>query len=211
MTDERTIADNMALAAHLWPHYVWHAEMRDLWVNALKGLRQDLVAQAMRDIRADYTSREPEVKWIRARYGLLYGERHPVMPRTRENATHTWHVSWQRTSKHGVPGAWFGCRTDSRDDAERLAKMHGGRVANMDAESDQVTEHDLNCEQQAALEVIEALPREAVERALSRCRSAGFCKDKLPPRVREWPRMAVLAVHAAHMLPAKENGNGTKP
>ena len=88
--------------------------------------------------------------------------------------------------------------------AERIAKANRGRVTNMDANDDQVTEHELHREHMDALALIESMPREQIEAHITRLRSVGFCKDKMPSRVREWPRMAVLAVHAAHQLASKE-------
>ena len=204
MTETRTITDNMRLVAELWPHYEFTPSMSDLWTQSLKGLRQDVLEEAIRLTRRAYSSREPELKWVDERYRTLYSERHPTIPTTRQNATQTWHVSWQATSRHGVPGAWYGCRTDTREEAERIAKANTGRVTNMDANADQVTEYELHREHLDALALIEAMPREQVEAHIARLRSVGFCKSKLPSRVREWPRMAVLAVHAAHTLASKE-------
>ena len=201
----RTISDNIQMVTELWPHFEFTPAVRGLWTQSLKDLRQDVLEEAIRLTRRAYSSREPEIKWVDERYRTLYSERHPTIPQTRENATQTWHVSWQRTSRHGVPNAWYGCRTDTREEAERIAKANRGRVTNMDANDDQVTEHELHREHMDALTLIESMPREQIEAHLTRLRSVGFCKGQLPSRVREWPRMAVLAVHAAHQLASKES------
>jgi len=74
----------------------------------------------------------------------------------------------------------------------------------MDANADQVTEHELHREHEDALALLESMPRERIEAHLVRLRSLGWCKGKLPSRFREWPRMAVLAVHAANQVASKE-------
>ena len=198
MSDTRTITDNMRLVAELWPHCAFTPSMTDLWTQSLKDLRQDVLEEAIRLTRRAYSSREPEIKWVDERYRTLYSERHPTIPQTRENATQTWHVSWQRTSKHGVPGAWYGCRTDTREEAERIAKANGGRVTNMDANADQVTEHELHREHVDAVALIESLPRETVVSLVDRLRSVGFVSRQLPGRVCDWPRVAALTVCAEY-------------
>lgn len=203
MTQVLTIHDSMGLAEQLWPNANWTAALKELWIGVLKDLRQDILADAMREVRAEYTSREPELKWVRAKYGALYEQRHPLI-RTRENGTNTWHVSWQRTSKHGVPRAWYGCRVQAEDEAARLAKQQGGKATCMDGDAEQVTEHELREEHRQALAVIFKLPRPEVEAILARLRSVGFCKDQLPAQLRDWPRMAVLAAYAAHTLRQQE-------
>ena len=202
MNETQDITATMALAEQLWTHANWTPALKELWIDALKGLRQDLLAQAMRDVRSEYTSRDPELKWVRARYGALYEQKFPNI-RTRENGTRTWHVSWQRTSKHGVPNAWYGTRADTQEHAERIARENGGKVTCMDPDADTVTEHEVREAHRAALAALSDMPRAQVEGLLERLRSIGFCKGKLPARLRDWPRMSVLAVHAEFQLQRK--------
>ena len=89
MTQVLTIHDSMALAEQLWPNANWTAALKELWIGVLKDLRQDILADAMREVRAEYTSREPELKWVRAKYGALYEQRRPLI-RTREKGTNTY-------------------------------------------------------------------------------------------------------------------------
>ena len=192
--------DNIALAHALWPNASWTQQLTALWRDRLGGLNQELVTEAIKTTKPKYASHQPEIKWVLERYAELYEQRHPTFGRdSRENATPTWHVSWQRTSKHGVPGAWYGKRCASREEADDLAQSMGGRAICMDPTVDPFSEIETRREVEAARVTLTELGRERVGALLERIRSVGFCKPQLPGRVCDWPRMAVLAVYAEHL------------
>ena len=207
---QESVADNIALAEQLWTHFAWTPALREVWIERLKGLKQHIVRQALKEVRAMYTSREPELKWVLARCGELTAQQHPEPNESRQNATATWHVSWTRTSKHGVPNAWYGCRVQSRGEAEALARQMRGNCCAIDVREDPYSEMETRQEVEHARRVLADLPRERVASMVDRLRSIGFVTQKLPPQFREWPRMAVLTVHAEY-LNQQERSNGKKP
>jgi hypothetical protein len=207
---QESVADNIALAEQLWTHFAWTPALREVWIERLKGLKQHIVRQALKEVRAMYTSREPELKWVLARCGELTAQQHPEPNESRQNATATWHVSWTRTSKHNVPNAWYGCRVQSRAEAEALARQMRGNCCAIDVRDDPYSELETRQEVEHARRVLADLPRERVASMVDRLRSIGFVTQKLPPQFREWPRMAVLTVHAEY-LNQQERSNGKKP
>jgi hypothetical protein len=196
---QESVADNIALAEQLWTHFAWTPALREVWIERLKGLKQNVVRQALKEVRAMYTSREPELKWVLARCGELTAQQHPEPNESRQNATATWHVSWTRTSKHGVPNAWYGCRVQSRAEAEAIARQMRGNCCAIDVREDPYSEMETRQEVEHARRVLADLPRERVASMVDRLRSIGFVTQKLPPQFREWPRMAVLTVHAEYL------------
>jgi hypothetical protein len=196
---QESVTDSIALAEQLWTHFAWTPALREVWIERLKGLKQSVVRQALKEVRAMYTSREPELKWVLARCGELTAQQYPEPNQSRQNATSTWHVSWKRTSKHGVKDAWYGCRVQSREEAEALARKVGGNCTSIDPQDDPYSEIETREEVAHARRVLADLPRERVASMVDRLRSIGFVTNKLPPQFREWPRMAVLTVYAEYL------------
>jgi hypothetical protein len=196
---QESVHDSIALAEQLWTHFAWTPALREVWIERLKGLKQSVVKQALKEVRAMYTSREPELKWVLAKCGELSAQQYPDRVESRQDATSTWHVSWQRTSRHGVPRAWYGRRVQTRAEAEALARQMQGHCACMDPREEPFSELDTRQEVEHARRVLADLPRERVAGMVDRLRSIGFVTQKLPPQFREWPRMAVLTVHAEYL------------
>jgi len=195
-----TINDNIALAEALWPNASWPRQLLDLWRERLSGLDQVILTEAIKTTKPKFASHQPELKWVLERYGDLYEQRNPTFGGpSRQACTSTFHVSWRKTSKHGVPGAWYGCRVQSRDEADSIAQQVGGRVTAIDIADDPYSEIETRQEVEMARGVIAGFARERIASILERLRRLGFCKGQLPSRIGEWPRMAVLAVYAEHL------------
>ena len=192
-----TIAENLELLNELWPKCGLSGPQQDAFRRAFAPLKQDRLAEAIHLAFRAHGGREPQLRWIDAQYSRL-SESAQFTTEPRYTGTMTWHVSYQRTSKHGVPGAWYGERCQTRDEAERIARDMGGRVTCMDEKADRVSEHDLYVEHRDALDALSKLTREAVASLVERLRSVGFVTAKLPARVSEWPRVAVLTVYAEY-------------
>jgi hypothetical protein len=194
-TETVDISSNMTLLEQLWPQANWNPALRSMWRDRLEGLNQNVVREALMLVRPMYTSRDPELKWVLAKCSELHDQRFPKF-RSGENGSSTWHVSWQRTSKHGVPRSWYGRRCETREEAERLAKQMRGHATCMDPTEEPWDEIAARQEVVDARRVIADLPREKVADMVQRLRSIGFCTGQLPARVSDWPRLAVLAVAA---------------
>jgi len=199
-TDRIDINDNMDTIAALWPGArLADAELAE-FRKQLGPLKQHIVDEAIRLTYGSCDKRRPILGLIKQQYGRLVESR-TFTTEPRYTGTMTWHVSYQRTSKHGVPGAWYGQRCQTREEAERVAAQHGGRVTCMDSKSDPMpTNAELDAEARQAREVIAALPRPDVQALVDGLRSSGWIKSQLPARLSDWPRMAVLTVHAAYTL-----------
>lgn len=197
MDDTPTIRDNVALLNELWPKGNLSDPQKDAFRRAFTPLKQGRLAEAIHLAFRAHGGREPQLRWIDAQYSRL-SESATFTTEARYTGTMTWHVAYQRTSKHGVPRAWYGQRCQTRQEAEKIAKEHGGRVTCMDEKHDRVTEHDLYVEHRDALDVLSKLTREALASLVERLRSVGFVTAQLPARVCDWPRVAALTVYAEY-------------
>ena len=99
-----------------------------------------------------------------------------------------------------MPGAWYGCRCQSREEAEQIAKANGGRVTCMSKADDDEDYSDeaLRADEIRARETLAGLSRNQIAAMVDRLRSIGFVTEKLPARIAEWPRMPVLTVYAEY-------------
>jgi hypothetical protein len=199
MTDRIDITDNMRTMQELWPGAkITEPEMAE-FRSQLAPLKQDVLDQAIRLVYGSSDKRRPVLSAIKAQYSRLMDER-TYTPEPRYTGTMTWHVAWQRTSKHGVPGAWYGCRCQSRHEAEQIAKANGGRVTCMSKADDgeDYSDEALRADEIRARETLAGLSRNKIAAMVDRLRSIGFVTEKLPARLSDWPRMAALTVYAEY-------------
>jgi hypothetical protein len=199
MTDRIDITDNMRTMQELWPGAkITEPEMAE-FRSQLAPLKQDVLDQAIRLVYGSSDKRRPVLSAIKAQYSRLMDER-TYTPEPRYTGTMTWHVAWQRTSKHGVPGAWYGCRCQSREEAERIAKAEGGRVTCMSKadDDDDYSDEALRADEMRARETLAGLSRNQIAAMVDRLRSIGFVTERLPARLSDWPRMAALTVYAEY-------------
>jgi len=198
MTETVTLNDNMKLISDSWPKLKLNNVQADEFRAALSGLRQDRLREAIKLAFRD-NQREPRLKTIHAFYSQLT-ESATYTPEPRYTGTMTWHVAWQRTSKHGVPGAWYGCRVQSRQEAEQIAKANGGRVTCMSKADDDgdYSAEALRADEIRARDTLAGLSRNQISAMVDRLRSIGFVTEKLPARLSDWPRMAALTVYAEY-------------
>jgi hypothetical protein len=199
MTDRIDITDNMRTMQELWPGAkITEPEMAE-FRSQLAPLKQDVLDQAIRLVYGSSDKRRPILSAIKAQYARLMDER-TYTPEPRYTGTMTWHVAWQRTSKHGVPGAWYGARCQSREEAERIAKANGGRVTCMSKadDDDDYSDEALRADEMRARETLAGLSRNQIAAMVDRLRSIGFVTERLPARLSDWPRMAALTVYAEY-------------
>ena len=72
----KTFEDIWPLMKGLWPHAELGEgfELRNLYRERLGRCKPELLEQAIKDVRANYSSRTPELKWILERYRALLRE-----------------------------------------------------------------------------------------------------------------------------------------
>ena len=198
MDEIPTIAENVKLLTELWPKCNLSGSQADAFRRAFTPLKQGRLNEAIHLAFRAHGGREPQLRWIDAQYSRL-SESATFTTEARYTGTMTWHVSWQATSKHGVRGAWYGQRCQSRDEAEKVARAHGGRVTDMAGKDDYVGDDELRIEHRRALETLGTLTREALASLVERLRSVGFVTAQLPARVSDWPRVAALTVYAEYL------------
>lgn len=199
MTDRIDITDNMRTMQELWPGAkITEPEMAE-FRSQLAPLKQDVLDQSIRLVYGSSDKRRPILSAIKAQYARLMDER-TYTPEPRYTGTMTWHVAWQRTSKHGVPGAWYGARCQSRQEAEQIGKANGGRVTCMSKADDDEDYSDeaLRADEMRARETLAGLSRNQIAAMVDRLRSIGFVTERLPARLSDWPRMAALTVYAEY-------------
>ena len=199
MTDRIDITDNMRTMQELWPGAkITEPEMAE-FRSQLAPLKQDRLNEAIHLAFRAHGGREPQLRWIDAQYSRL-SESAQFTTEARYTGTMTWHVSYQRTSRHGVPGAWYGQRCQTREEAERIARDTGGRVTCMSKADDteDYSDEALRADEIRARETLAGLSRTQITTMVDRLRSIGFVTEKLPARIAEWPRMPVLTVYAEY-------------
>jgi hypothetical protein len=201
MEPKRSFADNKDLIGQLWPKATITNEQWATFAEFCGKLDQRILQSAIRHVAHFHSGREPNWKRISEIYGTMR-ESAEFKPEPRYTGTMTWHVSYQRNSRHGVPNVWYGQRCQTREEAERIAKETGGRVTCMSKadDPDDYSDEALRADEIRARECVASLTREAIAAHVSRLRSIGFLSETLPGRVTEWPRMAVLTVYAEHRL-----------
>ena len=200
MTEAKpSVTDNIALISKLYPKAVITDPQWENFREFCGMLDQAILAQAIRWVAHYKSAREPSWRAFSERYAAIKQEA-TYTPEPRYTGTMTWHVSWQRTSKHGVPGAWYGCRCQSREEAEQIAKANGGRVTCMSKADDteDYSDEALRADEIRARETLAGLSRNQIAAMVDRLRSIGFVTEKLPARIAEWPRMAALTVYAEY-------------
>lgn len=199
MDDTPTIRDNVELLNELWPKSNLSDPQKDAFRRAFIPLKQDRLNEAIHLAFRAHGGREPQLRWIDAQYSRL-SESAQFTTEARYTGTMTWHVSYQRTSRHGVPGAWYGQRCQTREEAERIARDTGGRVTCMSKADDteDYSDEALRADEIRARETLAGLSRTQITTMVDRLRSIGFVTEKLPARIAEWPRMPVLTVYAEY-------------
>jgi hypothetical protein len=68
----RTWDQNRAAINQLWPQCVWTDEERRLWHDDLHRLDQDVLYDAIKNVKRNNESMYPQLKWVRDEYRHLY-------------------------------------------------------------------------------------------------------------------------------------------
>lgn len=67
----RTWDDNRCAINELWPLLQFTGEEKRLWTDDLSGLDQDLLYDAIRNVKRNNESNYPQIKWVREEYRSL--------------------------------------------------------------------------------------------------------------------------------------------
>ena len=198
-TSDNSITSNLKLAVALWPNAQWTDELRALWRERLEGLNQDIVADAIKLVKPQFSSHQPELKWVLTKCSELAEQRNPRFLSGNQRPTF-WYASWQQQSRLGSYLVRYGKWCQSEEEAYRaIPQGCKGSVTASDAKEDsgypQIAQ-----EEQEARSWLQTAEREMIARLLVRLRKVGFCTRKLPGRVSEWSRMEAMTVYAAHRM-----------
>lgn len=68
----RTWDENRTTINQLWPQCKWTDEERRLWHDDLHGLDQDVLYDAVRNVKRNNESLYPQLKWVRDEYRQLH-------------------------------------------------------------------------------------------------------------------------------------------
>lgn len=200
-TQGNSIESNMELAMALWPNASWTEQLQDLWIDRLKGLNQDIVAEAIRLVKPAYASHQPELKWILGKAGELAEQRSPRFLSGNQKPTF-FHVTWKQRSRHGDWDVRYGRWCQSREEA--LAHVPAGctpTITATDDSEDRCTRDELRAEEDEARQWLAQATREEIAGLLVHLRKSGFFKDKpLPARIGDWSRMQAMTVYAAYLM-----------
>ena len=199
-TSDNSINGNLRLAMALWPNASWTDELKALWRERLEGLNQDIVADAIKLVKPQFSSHQPELKWVLSKCAELHEQRNPRFLSGNQRPTF-WYASWRQESRHGPWSVRVGCWYPSEEEARRAAASgSNGTVVSSNPKDDEYTASDMRYEEDEARQWLAGVEREEIARLLVRLRKVGFCTDKLPAQIGNWNRMQAMTVYAAHRL-----------
>ena len=198
-TSDNSINSNLRLAMALWPNAQWTDELRALWRERLEGLNQDIVADAIKLVKPQFSSHQPELKWVLTKCAELHEQRYPRFLSGNQRPVF-WYASWQQPSRLGSYLVRYGKWCQSEEEAYRaIPQGCRGSVTASDAKDD--SEYpQIAQEEQEARSWLQTAEREMIARLLVRLRQVGFCTRKLSGKVSEWSRMEAMTVYAAHRM-----------
>lgn len=199
-TSDNSINSNLRLAMGLWPNASWTDELKALWRDRLEGLNQDIVADAIRLVKPQFSSHQPELKWVLTKCSELAEQRNPRFMSGNQRPTF-WHASRQQESRHGPWTVRVGSWHPSHEEAVRAAASgSNGVVTSSDPSDEQYSASDMRAEEDEARHWVAHAEREEIAGLLVRLRKVGFCTRKLPGKVAGWTRMEAMTVYAAHVM-----------
>jgi hypothetical protein len=206
-TSDNSIGKNMALAMALWPNATWTEQLQDLWRERLVGLNQDIVADAIKLVKPQFSSHQPELKWVLSKCAELHEQRMPRVFSGNQRPTF-WHASWTQASRHGPWPVRYGIWCDSQEHAYACIPAGCiGTVTSSDHKDDPYTREQARQEEDEARLWLASMQRDRIVELVTRLRKIGFFADKtLPARIGDWSRMEAMMVYAAHVLNRKDGG-----
>jgi hypothetical protein len=195
----------MALAMALWPNATWTDQLQDLWRDRLGGLNQDIVADAIKLVKPQFSSHQPELKWVLTKAAELAEQRMPRVFSGNQKPTF-WYASWTQQSRHGNWPVRVGKWCQSEQEARACIPAGcAGNVSSSDPAFEPYTRDDQAFEEHRARQWVEAQPRDTLAAIIERVRKVGFLTHKLTADRTQWSRMDAMTVHAAFVL---DNGGG---
>lgn len=176
---ERTWEHNEIRIRQMWPNAQWGDtgnELRAIFKKHLSGLMQNHLYAAIDEVKVNFSSHQPELKWFISAYDRIV-DSHRKFESGATRAADKWWVDYERPSKH--TGLMYKFSTDAPDlkSATAIAASTGGRVRNYT----QVIEQD------SLVHHLKSLPRADIAAAIGALRARGMMsKDQLPSDISQW-------------------------
>ena len=177
---ERTWEHNELRIRQIWPNAQWgdeRNELRQLFKRSLRNLNQAYLFDAIDAVKLKFSSHQPELVWFLKAYDSI-AEARNFKPSGATSTPDKWWVDFEAPPKHS-PHLMYAYSSDAVDraDAERIAKLTGGRIRN----------HSMIVEQDTTLERLRAMSRESIAYAVKVLRDARMISTKpLSPNVGNW-------------------------
>ena len=130
--EERTWQHNEKRIRQMWPNAQWGDEgneLRAIFKKHLSGLMQNHLYAAIDEVKVNFSSHQPELKWFISAYDRIV-DSHRKFESGATRSADKWWVDFERPSKHtGLP---YKFSTDALDfkSATAIAASTGGRVRN---------------------------------------------------------------------------------
>ena len=182
--EERTWAENHLRIKQMWATAEWGGAdnaLRDIFHRQLSGLMQNHLYAAIDEVKVNYSSHQPELKWFIQAYDRIVDRSRKTESGPSRSADKWW-VDFERPSRHtGLP---YKFSTDAPDlaTANEIAKRTNGRVRN----------RSKNDEAQSPVHFLLAQDRAVVATAVAQLRERGMIgKGKLPPDISQWRQSTI--------------------
>ena len=178
--EERTWEHNEERIIEIWPSAQWgdeRNELRKLFKRTLHRLNQVYLYDAIDAVKLKYGSHHPELSWLVKAYDSIFEARR-IRVSGPAQSSDKWWVDFEAPPRHS-PHLMYAYSSDAVDraDAERIAKLTGGRIRN----------HSMIVEQDTTLERLRAMSRESIAYAVKTLRDARMISTKpLSPNVGNW-------------------------
>ncbi len=182
--EERTWTENQKRIKEMWPTAMWGESdnaLREIFKRHLSGLMQNHLYAAIDEVKVNFSSHQPELKWFISAYDKIV-ERSRKTESGPSRSADKWWVDFERPSRHtGLP---YKFSTDAPDlaTANEIAKRTNGRVRN----------RSKNDEAQSPVHFLLAQDRAVVATAVAQLRERGMIgKGKLPPDISQWRQSTI--------------------
>ncbi len=182
--EERTWQHNEKRIRQMWPNAQWGDdgnELRAIFKKHLSGLMQNHLYAAIDEVKINFSSHQPELKWFIQAYDRIVDSTRKTESGPSRSADKWW-VDFERPSKHtGLP---YKFSTDAPDlaTANEIAKRTNGRVRN----------RSKNDEAQSPVHFLLAQDRAVVATAVAQLRQRGIIsKDQLPSDISQWRQSTI--------------------
>lgn len=185
--------DNRKRIREYWPSAQFGAEnepneLRDLWYRTLRNLNQFFLSVALQDVKLNFASHQPELKWVHAAYDRIVESRRNKPSGATPPADRHF-VDFEERSRFGPWTVNYSASFATVEEAQRLAQSNGGRVRSLRSGFGETQGQSFADSDARVTAHLKTHSRETIASAIARLRDTGMLSPTpLVGGVDNWPR-----------------------